>query len=171
MGFCDKFKVDRVLCDEIFYLSEEEIGVEIGEVDILEGSTIEGTVTVTVLDCQIIEPIIDNIQVNLSVMVQKELNIIPAGEGDPLPLEFMERLSFTATFRKCNLDNLNEISDFLEDLECQIVRVDGMDDITLNINEGTFDEDLIIIVKIKLTQENQLNLGLCPAQNQVEINI
>ena len=181
MGFCEKFKVDRVICDEIFYVTDLEENVEIGEIEVPSNSDISGNVNVTVLNC---EPFIgvDQIQANLELMVQKELTISGTNLAMDIPLEFAERLPFTVTFRKCDPDNLEDIdSDLLEDIVCQVVRVDGFDDITLTPSSGnigqddfvsaTFTEELTIMIKLKLTQERQLNLALCPPKNQFEVDV
>ena len=180
MGFCDKFKVKRVICDEIFYVSHIEEDVVIGDVEIPDDGVINGEVTVTVLDCNPVlvtneQGEITDIQAEIVVMIQKELTITGTdeqGQSVELPLEFAERQLFTLDFRKCDPAVLNDIDpDLLNDLECQVIWVNGMDDITLDQDAGTFDEELTIIVKLKLVQERQLHLALCPAKNQFEIDV
>ena len=50
MGFCEKIKVPRVIADEIFYIEDDEFDIPVGEIRVPPGSTIDGTVTVTVLE-------------------------------------------------------------------------------------------------------------------------
>lgn len=72
MGFCQKFKVPLVLCDEIFYL-EDTRTFDAGQ-PIDEGATVSGTVTLNVTECDIV--VVDNlITANLEITVQKELTV------------------------------------------------------------------------------------------------
>ena len=83
MGFCQKFKVPLVLCDEIFYL-EDTRTFDAGQ-PIDEGATVSGTVTLNVTECDIV--VVDNlITANLEITVQKELTV---NQEDPFELEFM----------------------------------------------------------------------------------
>lgn len=183
MGFCEKVKVDRVICDEIFYIQDLEEDVPIGEIVVPPGSTIEGTVTVTVLEC---DPIVDldedTLSALLTFMIQKELTILTP-DADEIPLEFGFRLEEVVEFRKCFPNELLAIDpDLLEDLECQIIFVSGTDEVELTpstfdqeanafLKDATFTEDLVIQIKIKLVQERQLVLALCPPRHQDEITV
>lgn len=185
MGFCDKFKVDRVICDEIFYVEDDEFDVPIGEIIVPDTSVLGGDVTVTVLDCT---PIIDiennELRNNIVFMIQKELTIDTDPE-DPeaaeIPLEFGFRLEREVTYRKCTPNQLAEIDlDLLENLRCEIISITGTDEVTLTpssedpdtgqlLKDATFDEFLTVQIKIKLIQERQMALSLCPGTQQVEI--
>ena len=193
MGFCEKVKVDRVFCDEIFFIEDDEVQetgteVPIGEVPIPPGSEISGDVTVTVLDCNlVVEPEgLDVFRVNLELMVQKELEIdrvdaTPSFDTS-VPLEFGFRLFRTFDYRKCTPSQIREIfgdteaEEIFEQLRCHIVFVDANDRIALTpgteenvppFKDAFFEEELDITVKMKLVQEVQLALALCPGTNQV----
>ena len=188
MGFCEKVKVDRVFCDEIFFIEDDEVQetgteVPIGEVPIPPGSTISGDVTVTVLECDLeVEPDGEDIfQINLEVMVQKELEVDRPDDQVNVPLEFGFRVFRTFQYRKCRPSQIREIygeeaDQILEQLRCQIVFVDANDRVELTpgteendppFKNAFFEEELDITIKVKLVQEVQLALALCPGTNQV----
>lgn len=193
MGFCEKVKVDRVFCDEIFFIEDDEVQatgteVPIGEVPVPSGSQIFGDVTVTVLNCDLeVEPVeedqvIDVFRVNLELMVQKELGIDRPDDLETIPLEFGFRIFRTFDYRKCRPSQIREIfgdteaEEIFEQLRCQIVFVDANDRIALTpgtdevdppFKNAFFEEELDITVKMKLVQEVQLALAMCPGTNQV----
>lgn len=183
MGFCEKIKVPRVICDEIFYIEDNEFDIPVGEIPVPPGSTMDGVVTVTVLQCT---PRIDfeenRIFADVVFMVQKELTITTPN-GELIPLEFGFRLERTVEYRKCFPQELAAIDpDFLDDLECHIVRVNGTDVVTLTpsefdeetdtfLNNATFDEELIIQLKLKLVQERQLIVSLCDPRHGIDISV
>lgn len=186
MGFCDKFKVDRVICDEIFYVEDDEIDVPIGEIVVPDESEIGGTVTVTVLDATpfIIDPTDDDpgtLGANLVFMIQKELTIDtdPDDDNAPvIPLEFGFRLEREVIYRKCTPAQLLEIdSALLENLRCEIISINGTDEVAITpsstpqTKDASFDEFLTIQVKIKLVQEKQMALSLCPGTQQIDIPV
>ncbi len=94
--------VDRVICDEIFYIEDDEFDIPpIGEIVVPPGSTIEGIVTVTVMNCTpAVDLVLNLLEAELVFMVQKELTIITPDEG-LIPLEFGFRLARSIAFRKC----------------------------------------------------------------------
>ena len=183
MGFCEKIEVPRVICDEIFYIEDDEFNIPIGEIRVPPGSVIDGTVTVTVLEC---DPRIDfglnRIFADVVFMIQKELTITTP-ELEVIPLEFGFRLERTLEYRKCFPLELEAIDpDFLVDLECYVVFVTGTDVVTLTpstidpvtgelLKDATFDEELTIQLKLKLVQERQLIMGLCDPRHGANINI
>ena len=183
MGFCEKIKVPRVICDEIFYIEDDEFNVPVGEIRVPPGSVIDGTVTVTVLEC---DPRIDfqlnRIFADVVFMIQKDLTITTP-ELELIPLEFGFRLERTVEYRKCFPRELEAIDpDFLVDLECYVVFVAGTDVVTLTpstidpvtgelLKDATFDEELTIQLKLKLVQERQLIMALCDPRHGVNINI
>jgi len=180
---CEKVKVDRVICDEIFYVEDDEFDIPIGEIRVPTGSTIDGIVTVTVLEC---DPRVDfeinRLFADIVFMVQKEL-VITTPDQTLIPLEFGFRLERTLEFRKCFPLDLEAIDpDLLVNLECQIIRIAGTDNVTLNpstvdpetgefLKNATFDEELTILIKIKLVQERQLILQACSPRHQVDIEV
>lgn len=183
MGFCEKIKVPRVICDEIFYIEDDEFNVPVGEIRVPPGSVIDGTVTVTVLEC---DPRVDlqlnRIFADVVFMIQKELTITTP-ELELIPLEFGFRLERTVEYRKCFPRELEAIDpDFLVDLECYVVFVAGTDVVTLTpstidpvtgelLKDATFDEELTLQLKLKLVQERQLIMALCDPRHGVNINI
>lgn len=183
MGFCEKIKVPRVICDEIFYIEDDEFDIPIGEIRVPTGSTIAGVVTVTVLQCDPrVDFILNRIFADVVFMVQKELTITtPIGEL--IPLEFGFRLERTVEYRKCFPLDLQAIDpDLLVDLECHVVFVAGTDVVTLTpstfdpvteefLKDATFDEELTIQLKLKLIQERQLIMALCSPRHGVDINV
>lgn len=183
MGFCEKIRVPRVLCDEIFYLEDDEFAIPVGEIRVPTDSIITGTVTVTVLECS---PRIDfeanRIFADVVFMIQKELTInTPA--GPTIPLEFGFRLERTVEYRKCTPLEMQAIDpDFLTDLECHVVQVSGTDIVTLQpstldpvtgefLKDATFDEELTILLKLKLVQDRQLIMSLCDPRHGVNIGV
>ncbi len=180
---CEKVKVDRVICDEIFYVEDDEFDIPIGEIRVPTGSTIDGVVTVTVTEC---DPRVDfelnRLFADVVFMVQKELTITTPDQT-LIPLEFGFRLERALEFRKCFPFELEAIDpDLLVDLECHIVRIAGTDNVTLNpstidpvtgefLKDATFDEELTILVKVKLIQERQLILQACSPRQQVDIEV
>ncbi len=183
MGFCEKIEVPRVICDEIFYIEDDEFNIPIGEIRVPPGSVIDGTVTVTILEC---DPRIDlqlnRIFADVVFMIQKDLTITTP-ELELIPLEFGFRLERTVEYRKCLPLELEAIDpDFLVDLECYVVFVTGTDVVTLTpstidpvtgelLKDATFDEELTIQLKLKLVQERQLIMALCDPRHGVNINI
>ena len=183
MGFCEKIKVPRVICDEIFYIEDDEFNIPIGEIRVPPGSTIAGTVTVTVLECDPrIDFLLNRIFADVVFMVQKELTITTP-EEELIPLEFGFRLERELEYRKCFPLELEAIDpDFLVDLECQVIYVTGTDVVTLTpstvdpetgelLKDATFDEELTIQLKLKLVQERQLIMALCDPRHGVNINV
>lgn len=175
--------VDRVISDEIFYLEDDEFDIPIGEIPVPPGSTIDGTVTVTVLECEpVVDLVLNELRVDLVFMVQKEL-VITTPTEDTIPLEFGFRLERTATFRKSTPVEMQNIDPtLLEGLQCHILSIAGTDVVTLTpstidpvtgelLNDATFDEELTIMIKIKLIQPRQLILQSCSANQQVDIAV
>ena len=161
MGRVEKIKVDRVICDEIFYVSatKEEVEFNLPQSTSLgDAPVIQGTVTVGILECDLIE---EEEQVVASVvfMVQEEIMVTPGGdgaEGDPIELEYGFRLLKELPFQKCQIpEGLS-----LNDIRCQIFRleVDGRID-NLQLTEdptiASFDNIIEIMVKIKVVEEIQ----------------
>ena len=180
---CEKVKVDRVICDEIFYVEDDEFAIPIGEIRVPTGSVIDGNVTVTVLEC---DPRVDfelnRLFADVVFMIQKELTIFTPDQT-LIPLEFGFRLERSLAFRKCFPLDLEAIDpDLLVGLECHIVRIGGTDNVTLNpssrdietgefLKNASFDEELTLLVKIKLIQERQLILQACSPRHQVDIDV
>lgn len=166
---CEKVLVDLVLCDEIFYFHHEEIGVPLG-IDVPPGSVLSGTVQVTLAKCDlslcgqgffVIEPVF---------IVQKEL-VLTTPNNNQFELEFLERLAYCAVFRKCSCADLEILDLDFEQLNCQIIRTEGVDTITLDPLNDTFSEDLTIELKVKITAPVQKFVKLCSYHRTVDIPI
>lgn len=153
MGFCQKFKVPLVLCDEIFYL-EDTRTFDAGQ-PIDEGATVSGTVTLNVTECDIV--VVDNlITANLEITVQKELTV---NQEDPFELEFMYHINQTVTFRGCTAADLPPTVS-PEDLQCQILRLEFDETVTTDPEADTITDELTILVKIKVEAIQQVFLSL-----------
>jgi len=183
MSFCEKVRIPRVISDEIFYIEDDELGIPIGEIRVPPGSTISGTVTVTVLECSPrVDLLVNSIFADVVFMIQKEL-LITTPELEVIPLEFGFRLERTLEFRKTFPLNLQAIDpDLLNDLECYVVFVSGTDVVTLTpssvdpvtgelLKDASFDEELTIQLKLKLVQDRQLILASCDPRHAVDITI
>ncbi len=169
MGFCEKIRTDVVVCDEIFYFEHDEINVPLG-FDAPPGSILSGTVTVTLSECDVFIVGEGTFVADVLFIVQKEL-LLTTPAGDVFPLEFLERLRFVEPFRKCDASVLEILGLLPEQLRCHIVRTDGNDNITLNIDNDTFSEELTIELKIKVMAEVQQFLRLCSPRHSVDIPI
>ncbi len=180
---CEKVKVTRIVSDEIFYVEDDEFDIPVGEVRVPPGSIVDGVVTVTVLSCSSRADFIGNqLFADITFMVQKELTITTP-DGTLIPLEFGFHLTRTLAFRKSFPLELVAIDpELLVDLRCHIVRVEGIDNITLNpstvdpetgelLKDATFDEELTILAKIMLVQDRQLMLNSCSYRHIVDIAV
>ncbi len=180
---CEKVMVDRVICDEIFYIEDDEFAIPIGEIVVPPGSTIDGIVTVTVMNCTpTVDLVLNLLEAELVFMVQKELTIITPDET-LIPLEFGFRLARSIAFRKCFPLQMQAIDpDFLVGLECHVVSIAGTDIVTLHpsttdpltgalLKDATFDEELTIMLKLKLIQERQLIMQACSPRHEVDIDV
>lgn len=166
MALHEKTMVPHVLCDEIFSIEDEEFAVPIGKIKVPANSSIEGIVTLTVLECTPkIDLILNAILVNVVCMVQKELTIITPA-GTLIPLEFGFRLEKTVKFNKCIPMEIQAIDpDFFGGVECYVVFVTGTDRITLHpstmnpitgklSNDACLDKQLAIQLRLKLIESN-----------------
>lgn len=173
---CDKFEVERVICDELFYIEDNEIDIPVGEIVIPDESIIGGTVDVTILDCEpIVDTLEDEFRIKLSFMVQKEL-IITTPEEEEIALEFGAPLSRELTYRKCIPSLIGIPAEKLNNISCQIISVTGQDKISLDTGEpgkkdATFTEELTIAIKVKVVQKKDEFIPLCPKRQQINIEI
>ncbi|NLK08389.1 MAG: hypothetical protein GX316_06770 [Firmicutes bacterium] len=183
MVFCEKLLVPRVISDEIFYLEDDEFAIPIGEIPVPPDSTIDGVVTVSVLQCTPrVDLALNEIFVDVVFMIQKELTITTP-EGSLIPLEFGFRLERTVGYRKVLPLELEAINpDYLLDLECHILYVTGTDVVTLHpstidpvtgalLNDATCDEELTIQMKLMLIQDRQMTVSGCDPRHRVDIGI
>lgn len=169
MSHCEKIRTDVVICDEIFYFNDLEIDVPLG-FDAPADSTLAGTVSVTLAECKVTIDEGGSFVLETLFIVQKELTLTTP-TGEEFPLEFMERLVFDATFRKCNAAVLDLLGLSPEQLSCHVVYTNAFDEITLDTDADTFTEDLTIELKAMVIAEEQVFMQLCPPQNSVDIPV
>ncbi|NLK08391.1 MAG: hypothetical protein GX316_06780 [Firmicutes bacterium] len=169
MSACDTFNTDVVVCDEIFYFEHDEVDVPLG-FDAPAGSVLDGVVTVTLSACDIDILESGEFIVNALFIVGKEL-ALTTPDGTVFPLEFVERLLYTGTFRKCSAEVLGIWNLSPEQLRCYVVRTSGRDVITLDTDNNTFSEELTIELKVQIIGEIQEFLPLCSPRHSVDIAI
>jgi len=171
MSYCEKIRTEKVICDEIFYFEhvEEDVSIDYVE-DIPAGSSLTGTVVVNILDCEVAA--IENVfTIDVLFMLQKELEIITPGNQNNIQLEFAERFQEQAEFRKCRPQEVENLNIDLDQLYCYIVHTEGDDVITLDTENGTFDELLTIELKVKLLLEIQEVFKGCPPNQMAVLEI
>lgn len=157
MSLFDRFKADRVACDEVLVLQDIETSVPI-QLPLPEGSCIDpqGTqVEVVVSGCDLRTDVAgDQFFMDLDLFIAKDILINRPGQP-PLPLEF----SFIKRFPDQVITGCrpSEISpDILRRLRCQIFDMQAQDTLSLNPAAGTFDEILIVTVTVKIVFEDQI---------------
>lgn len=169
MSFCEKIRTDVVICDEIFYFDHVEIDVPLG-FNAPIGSTLAGTVTVTLAECDVIIGVDGVFWLEALFIVQKEL-LLTTPTGEIFPLEFTERIAFTEPYRKCDAGVLDILQLTPEQLRCHIVYTAARDNLFLDNENDTFSEELTIELKAKIIAEKQVFMRLCPARHTVDIPI
>lgn len=169
MSSCEKIRTDVVICDEIFYFDHVEIDVPLG-FDAPAGSTLAGTVTVTLASGDVFIGSDDMFWLEAMFMVQKEL-LLTTPDDETFPLEFMERMVFLEPYRKCDATVLDILDLTPEQLSCHIVYTGARDTLILNTDTNTFSEELTIELKAKILAEEQIFVRLCSARRSVDIPI
>ena len=138
MGLCDK-SPEGLICDEVFWIQDNEKEIYIGKRSIPPGSTISGEVDLTVLEC---EPVIsfhsNEVRAALVFFIQKKL-VVTTPKQEQYPLEFGFRISREVTFEKLSKD-LRWVNP--RDVRCNVVSI-----------AATFDEMLTIEIRIRLFQD------------------
>lgn len=157
MSLFDRFKADRVACDEIVVVRDIETAVPI-QVPTPPGSFInpEGTsVEVVVSECDLRTDLVgDQFFMDLEVFVVKNIRVERPGLF-PLPLEFSFLKRFSdLVVTGCRPSQIT--TDILRRLRCQIFDIDALDTLSLNAAAGTFDETLTLTVTIKIVFEDQI---------------
>lgn len=163
MSLFDRFKADRVACDELLVLQDIEMAVPI-QLPLPEGSCIDpqGTrVEVVISECDLkVDVTGDRFFMDLDLFIIKDILINRPGLP-PLPLEF----SFIKRFPDQVVTGCrpSEIPpDILRRLRCQIFDLQAQDTLSLNPTAGTFDEILIITVTVKIVFEDQIPIPTAP---------
>lgn len=194
MGHCQKIKTERVLADQIFIVSDQFPEQACPLQFAASGdANISGTLLVTVTNCQLLTPLLptDPLQVELTLMFQKELCVTAGPEGAtfappglvaPFSLEFKFEETYLLTFCLTQNDFTDLGIDF-EDIECQLFKiVDVIDNFTWTC--GTIDpatgevvvpaeiiQTVSAFIKIKLVTEEQVIVALCPASHSRIVRI
>lgn len=170
MGMLEKVKLDRVICDEIFYLSEKNRdtvfrapeGTSIGS-----DPQISGHATAAVLGCGM-KRVGKHVGTDVEFMIQEELTVTPRGhcaKGEPFDLEYAFRFIKEVTFQKCCLPPGVTINN----IRCHVFRLNvdtEIRDIRIAPGgfEGVFHNLVKIQLKLKLVEEVQtfVTLGKQP---------
>ncbi len=176
MGLCEKILVDKVVCDDILHIKLYESDIKIKEIAVPPGSTVEGNIEIAILESTpVIDKMIDKISARIVFLIQKEL-LITTPDSKKIPLEFAFRTIKKIKFKKCIPSKLQKIDPgLLDDLECRVIYVTAKDVVTLhpsnppNATNAAFDEKLNIKIKVKLVQQKQLNVYLCPPRKVVKV--
>jgi hypothetical protein len=194
MGHCQKIKTERVLADQIFMVTDTFPQQTCPlEFYVAEGDAIiSGTLLVTVTNCKFVLPVLpaDPLQVELTLMYQKELCVAPSPTDPPtfvppmtapFALEFKFEEVYTLNF--ClTWSDLADLGVDPEDVDCQLVRiVDVNDSFPWNCGSppdgetpaipASITQEVTTSVKIKLVTEDQVVVALCPAKNSKIVRI
>lgn len=175
MGLGQKILADRVICGEVFLIENIDEGIKIGNLAVPPGSSLSGTTEVTVMDCTpVIDMENDVFNCDITFFIQRELEI-KFEDGRKVPFEYGFRVNRTVSFTNCRP---NEISltnpDLLRRLECRVIYILARDYMTLNPSDppdaanASFDERLVIKLKLKLVQQRQLDIRICLDNMQTE---
>ncbi len=194
MGHCQKIRTERVLADQIFIVSdqfpEEACPLQFAAAG---DANISGTLLVTVTNCQLLTPLLptDPLQVELTLMYQKELCVTAGPEGAvfappglvaPFSLEFKFEETYLLTF--CLTQNdLTDLGIDFEDVECELFKiVDVLDNFSWTcgtidpytgeiIDPAEITQIVTTFAKIKLVIEEQVIVALCPTSHSRIVRI
>ncbi len=178
MGLGQKILTDRVICGEIFYIENNDYGIKIGNVAVPPGSSLSGTTEITVMDCiPVIDMENDVFNCNITFFIQRELEI-EFEDGRKVPFEYGFRVNKTISFTNCRPSEVIRIDpNLLRRLECNVMYILAKDYLVLNPSDppdaanASFDERLVIKLKLKLVQQRQLDIKICLDNMQIETNI
>lgn len=157
MGLCTKALINQVLCEETVTLTRLDRNVVIGNIPIPAGSELSGQTLISVLECA---PLLKDgtLGLEISLFIQEELYLTTL-QGARFPLEFGFR--FQEFIPLTNCDPVICIEEIIGELDCQIIRIFGSNQLTLN-PDRTFDQYLEIMIEVRLLRESQLKIVLCP---------
>jgi hypothetical protein len=165
MGFCEKFYVPQVICDEIFCFTDTRTFTACRDVE--PGATVSGTIDLHVTECDI--AVAGNtIVANVQFLVQKELTV---NQGDnSFDQEFAYRINRTFAFQACVADDIPPgVS--LADLECRVLRLEFDESVVANADSNTIVDELDIVIKLKVVANRQVLLSLCPPNLSATVTI
>jgi|CZCB01.1.fsa_nt_gi hypothetical protein len=177
MARLEKVKIEKVWADEIFYASNTATVDVTAPPGVLftADSTITGDATFAVVNCQLTENL-GVITANVEYMVQEELTVqVDAAPGpDDFDLEYAFRFEETYEFQKAILP----VDVDIENLRCQVFRLSGtvaLENVDLpeGESEGSFDNVVSLMTKLKLSEEIQtfVALGAAPNVQTVEVTV
>ena len=175
MGLVQKILADRVICGEVFLIENIDEGIKIGNLAVPPGSSLSGTTEVTVMDCTpVIDMENDVFNCDITFFIQRELEI-KFEDGRKVPFEYGFRVNRTVSFTNCRPSEISIINpDLLRRLECRVIYILARDYMTLNPSDppdaanASFDERLVIKLKLKLVQQRQLDIRICLDNMQTE---
>jgi len=157
MVLFDRFKADRVACDETVILRDVERGVPI-QPELPPGSTIDPDRTVVeaaITECKLRTDLAnDRFFFTADAFISKDIAVDRPG----LPSVTLE-YGFNITFPEVMVTGCrpSQITpDILRRLRCQIFDITAQEFLTLDPAAGTFDETLILTVTVKIVFEDQI---------------
>lgn len=161
---CEEILVDSVICSDSLCLHDCEKNILIPNVTIPEGSSINGTVNVSVLECR---PIIDleccAVKAAITLFIQKELTVTTP-DCKKIPLEYGFRIERLAQLKNCCPSQLKNICN-INSLKLHIFDICVNDKVSLHPstseNPASFDEKLTVGMELKLVVKKQLSLPEC----------
>lgn len=157
MGLCTKALINKVICEETVTLTRLDQNVPIGNIPAPRGSELSGQTSISVLDCT---PLFKDgkLGLQISLFVQEEL-YLTTPQGSDFPLEFGFRFQDFAPLTDC--EQVIGLEDIIGELDCRIISLSGSNQLTLH-DDRTFDQFLEISIQVRLLQESQIQIALCP---------
>ncbi len=157
MGLYTKALINQVVCEETVTLTRLDQDVPIGNIPVPRGSEISGQTSISVLDCI---PLLKDgrLGLQISLFVQEEL-YLTTPQGAYFPLEFGFRFQDFAPLANC--EYAVALEDIFAELDCLIISLSGSNQLTLH-DDRTFDQFLEIMIQVRLIQESQIQIALCP---------
>lgn len=157
MALFDRFKADRVACDEIVILRDFERGVPI-QPELPPGSTIDPDRTVVeaaITECKLRTDLAnDRFFFTADAFISKDIAVDRPGLPS-VTLEYGFNITFPeAMVAGCRPSQIQP--DILRRLRCQIYDIKAQEYLTLDPAAGTFDETLILTVTVKIVFEDQI---------------
>jgi len=165
MGFCEKFHVPQVICDEIFCFTDTRTFNACRDVEL--GATVSGTIDLHVTECDI--TVVDNLIVaNVQFLVQKELTV---NQGvNSFDQEFAYRINRNFAFQACAANDI-PADVAVADLECRVLRLEFDENVVANPDNNTIVDELDIVIKLKVVANRQVLLSLCPPNLSATVTI
>ncbi len=152
---CDIIKVQRVVCEDTFILTDDEPCIPIQR-PLLPGSQIDRTKTtvkVNMTDCTLTKR--DNtLYADIVFAINKEITINQP-QGVDVNLEYSFQKAFTdLPFRCCCPSLLHRVCP--DRLYCELFSIEAKDDISLQVEDSCLAEFLTITARIKVVYDDQI---------------